>query len=84
MPMANDLDDRIVIDPAVRFGRPVVKGTRIAVEDVLDLIAGGLSFDQILKDCFPHLTRDDLKACVHYASQIVKGEDVRLPAAGKP
>ncbi|MGH7463456.1 MAG: DUF433 domain-containing protein, partial [Longimicrobiales bacterium] len=47
--------ERIVADPAVRFGKPCVKGTRISVGDVLGYLAGGMSEDQILAD-FPQLT----------------------------
>ncbi|MEX2204606.1 MAG: DUF433 domain-containing protein, partial [Myxococcota bacterium] len=53
--------DRITIDPAVRGGKPCIKGTRITVYDVLEYLAGGMSEDQILAD-FPDLTRDDIRA----------------------
>jgi len=60
--------DRIVTDPAVRFGKPCVQGTRISVGDVLEYLAGGMSEDQILAD-FPQLTRDDIRACLAYAAE---------------
>jgi uncharacterized protein (DUF433 family) len=60
--------DRIVIDPAVRFGKPCVRGTRIAVGDVLSYLAAGMSEDRILAD-FPQLQADDIRACLTYAAE---------------
>lgn len=60
--------DRIVTDPAVRFGKPCVQGTRISVGDVLEYLAGGMSEEQILAD-FPQLTRADIRACLAYAAE---------------
>jgi uncharacterized protein (DUF433 family) len=51
----------------VRSGKPCVKGTRVAVYDVLEYLAGGMSEDQILGD-FPDLTRDDIRACLSFAA----------------
>lgn len=59
--------DRIVIDPAVRFGKPCVRGTRITVGDVLGYLAAGMSEDQILAD-FPQLAREDIRACLAFAA----------------
>lgn len=82
--MAVEIAPRIVVDTNVRFGKPVIQGTRIAVEDVLDLVAGGLSFDQILKDCYPHLSREDIEACLRYAAQVIKGEEVHVSVPPSP
>ena len=60
--------DRIAIDPAVRSGKPCVRGTRITVGDVLSYLAGGMSEDEILAD-FPHLTREDIRACLAFAAE---------------
>ncbi len=60
--------DRIAIDPAIRFGKPCVRGTRISVGDVLGYLAGGMSEAQILAD-FPQLTSDDIRACLAYAAE---------------
>jgi uncharacterized protein (DUF433 family) len=59
--------DRISVDPAIRSGKPCVKGTRIAVYDVLEYLAGGMTEDQILAD-FPDLTREDIRACLAFAA----------------
>ena len=63
-----NLLDRIAMDPAVRFGKPCVRGTRISVGDVLEYLAGGMSEDEILAG-FPQLTRDDIRACLAYAAE---------------
>jgi uncharacterized protein (DUF433 family) len=59
--------ERIVIVPEVRGGKPCVKGTRITVYDVLEYLAGGMSEDQILAD-FPDLCRSDIRACLEFAA----------------
>lgn len=61
------LVDRISVDPAIRFGKPCVRGTRLTVEDVLGYIAGGMSEEQVVAD-FPQLTRDDIRACLAYGA----------------
>lgn len=62
-----DYRERIILDPEIRFGKPTVRGTRITVGDVLSYLAGGMSEDEILED-FPHLTRDDVRACLAFAA----------------
>ena len=59
--------DRISVDPAVRSGKPCIKGTRITVYDVLEYLAGGMSEDEILRD-FPDLTREDIRAALAFAA----------------
>jgi uncharacterized protein (DUF433 family) len=63
-----DYQDRIAIDPTVRFGKPCVRGTRIAVGDVLSYLASGMREEQILAD-FPRLTSADIRACLAYAAE---------------
>jgi uncharacterized protein (DUF433 family) len=59
--------ERIVIDPETVHGRPVVRGTRMRVSDVLSLLAAGASVAEILED-YPYLTDDDISACLQYAA----------------
>ncbi len=59
--------DRISVDPAVRSGKPCIKGTRITVYDVLEYMAGGMSEKEILED-FPDLTGEDIRACLAFAA----------------
>ena len=63
-----NLLDRIAVDPAIRFGKPCVRSTRISVGDVLGYLAGGMSEAQVLAD-FPQLTSDDVRACLAYAAE---------------
>jgi uncharacterized protein (DUF433 family) len=67
--------DRIVLDPAILTGKPTIKGTRIAVEFVVDLMARGWSVEDILRE-YDHLTADDIQACLAYASDILQSERV--------
>lgn len=72
--------ERITVDPKVLVGKPVIKGTRISVEFVIDLLAGGWTIEQILTE-YDHLTREDIQACLAYASEVLKSERVYpLPA----
>ena len=59
--------ERLTIDPAMRGGKPCIRGLRITVYDVLDYLAGGMTEDQILVD-FPELERDDIRACLAFAA----------------
>jgi uncharacterized protein (DUF433 family) len=70
-----DLEDRITLDPKVLVGKPVVTGTRLAVEFILDLLTNGWSEQQIL-DNYPGLTHEDILACIWYANSLVKSERV--------
>lgn len=67
--------DRIVIDPDILVGKPVVKGTRLAVEFIIDLMAQGWSESEILRN-YSGLTREDVKACLAYASAALQAEKV--------
>jgi uncharacterized protein (DUF433 family) len=71
--------ERITITPDVRFGKPCVRGTRIAVGDVLGYLAGGMSEDELLAD-FPQLAREDIRACLAYAAERER-RTLGIPAA---
>lgn len=62
-----DYRERITLDPEIRFGKPILRGTRITVGDVLSYLAGGMSEDEILDD-FPQLSREDILACLAFAA----------------
>ncbi len=70
-----DWQDRISVDPKVLVGKPVIKGTRIAVEFLMELMANGWTHEQILTN-YPHLTEDDIQASLHYAAEALKQEHV--------
>jgi uncharacterized protein (DUF433 family) len=69
---------RIIIDSGICFGKPILEGTRIPVIMVLDLLEDGCSFEEIIRDYYPQLTVDDIKACIHYANQVIKNEEIHL------
>lgn len=70
--------ERIIVDPHIHFGKPVIKGTRITVQNVLELIKEGLTFDQIIRDYYPDLKKDDILACMQYAIALVAAEDIHI------
>ena len=70
-----ELRDRIVIDPGILVGKPIVKGTRISVELVVDLLAAGWSQEQILNS-YPTLKPEDIRASLAYVSELLHSEKV--------
>ena len=67
--------ERIEINPAIMFGKPVVKGTRITVELLLRKLAGGMTIPEILED-HPHLTPDDVYAAAAFAADYLAQEEI--------
>lgn len=65
--------DRIVVNPKIMLGKPVIKGTRITVEHILKLLKQGLSVKEILQD-YPHLKRTDITAAIEYVSEALSKE----------
>jgi uncharacterized protein (DUF433 family) len=70
-----NLLERIVVDPQILTGKPVVRGTRISVEWIVALLAKGWSHEQILVS-YPHLSEEDIRACLAYASELLREERV--------
>lgn len=68
-------EERIELKPDILAGKPVVKGTRLAVEFIVELLADGWSEEAILKE-YPGLTREDIHACLRYASERLQAEKV--------
>jgi uncharacterized protein (DUF433 family) len=64
------MENLIVIDPAVCNGRPVVKGTRITVQTIMEFLAAGESVDEVL-DAYPTLNREQVLACMEWASRLM-------------
>lgn len=69
--MAQSLLDRITINPNVSFGKPTIRNMRYPVEIMLDLLSAGMTIEEILED-YPDLEREDLLACLEFASQMVR------------
>jgi uncharacterized protein (DUF433 family) len=66
---------RIVIDPKIMVGKPVIKGTRIPVEMILKKLAQNIDVDEILRD-YPRITKEDIKAAIQYAESLVEDTEV--------
>lgn len=75
------MDDRFVQDPGILSGKPVVKGTRISVEVVLEYLANNPDFNELFVD-YPRLTIDDVKACFAFAQTVVESTPRVNVAAG--
>ncbi len=74
----DELLNRISIDPRICFGKPCIRGTRIWVSLVLDLLASGMSTEEVLEE-YPHLSRDDVLACVAYGAEMSRERFVDVP-----
>jgi uncharacterized protein (DUF433 family) len=68
-----DWKERIIIDPKILVGKPVIKGTRLAVEFIVELLAQGWAESEITRN-YPGITHEDIAACLMYASNILKAE----------
>lgn len=73
--------DGISVNPQIHFGKPCIVGTRITVQSILELLNEGLSFEEIIQDCYPDLQVEDIRACLRYAIALVAAEDIRLVSA---
>ena len=73
--MLEDWQERIVVDPKVLVGKPLIRGTRLSVEFILDLLANDWTIEQILSE-YPQLAREDVMAVLKYAAEMAKEEKV--------
>lgn len=67
--------ERFTVNPKVLVGKPVIKGTRLAVEFIVDLLSAGWTHKQIL-DNYPHIRQEDIQACLAYAAELLHTEHV--------
>ena len=74
----NPLLQRISIDPQVCFGKPCIRGTRIWVSLLLDLLASGMNLPEIIEE-YPHLTEDDIRAAIAYGAEMSRERYVEIP-----
>ncbi len=72
------MTNRIIVNPNIHFGKPCIAGTRIKVVDILELLEAGHTFEEIIRDYYPDLEVDDIRACLRYAAQIVNAEDIQI------
>lgn len=73
-----ELLSRISVDPAVCFGKPCIRGTRIWVSLVLDLLADGMSLEDLISE-YPQLTPDDVRACLAYGAEMSRERWINVP-----
>ena len=71
---------RVTFDQNILSGKPIIKGTRISVDFILELLSSGISIEEILKE-YPHLKKEDILDALDYASKVVKREEIILPLA---
>lgn len=71
------MNDKISVNPNIHFGKPCVVGTRITVQNVLELINEGSSFEEIKQNYYPDLETEDIKACIDYAIALISAEDIK-------
>jgi len=65
------VEDRIVMDPKIIGGKPIIKGTRIPIYFILELLSNGWSIDDILRE-YPHLSREDILAVIKYTAKVLR------------
>jgi uncharacterized protein (DUF433 family) len=71
-----EIAPRIVVDEEVRFGKPVIKGTRVPVELVVGKLAGGMTFEEVMREY--DLTKKDILAALDYAAKVLAQEEIRV------
>ncbi len=75
---SQSLINRIVRDPNICHGKPVIRGLRYPVQTILELLASGMSIEEILQD-YPDLEREDILACLEYAARLSQVKSVETP-----
>ena len=73
--MSETLSNRITTDPDICHGKPVIRGLRYPVESMLELMASGMTIEELLQD-YPDLEREDLLACINYAARLTQVKSI--------
>ena len=74
------MHDRIVIDPEIQHGKPVIRGTRVPITRIVAGLAGGMTKEEIIQEY--EVTEEDISAALHYAAELIDSEEFHpLPAA---
>jgi len=74
------MKERIEVNPNIHFGKPCVAGTRIPVQNVLELVREGIPFEKIIQDYYPDLQTEDIRACIQYAIEVMTAENIHIMA----
>ncbi len=72
------IEERIIVDPHIMCGKPVIKGTRIPVYLIVNLVAAGYSFEKI-REAYPNLQKEDIEAALRFAGSLANYEEQELP-----
>jgi len=72
--------DRIAFNPRILGGKPIIKGTRISVQFILEMLSAGMEIDEILEE-HPHLEREDILAALDYAARTIANEEIIVEVA---
>jgi uncharacterized protein (DUF433 family) len=73
--MQEELLNRITIDPTICHGKPTIRGLRYPVDNMLELLASGMTIEELLED-YPDLERDDFLACIQYAAKLTQVKSI--------
>ncbi|MBU1487134.1 DUF433 domain-containing protein [bacterium] len=73
-----EIAPRISIDEEVRFGKPVISGTRVPVDLIIGKLAGGMSYDQVMTEY--EITREDVLSVLNYAARVLASEEIKAVA----
>ncbi|KKP91871.1 MAG: hypothetical protein UR98_C0038G0005 [Parcubacteria group bacterium GW2011_GWA1_36_12] len=68
----------IEINPEIMFGKPVIAGTRIPVYLILDLLADGITKEEIIEDYYPSLTEKDIRSALKYGAKVIRNEEIKF------
>jgi len=71
-----EIAPRITVDEKVRFGKPVIKGTRVPVDLVLGKLAGGMKIEEVMEEY--GITKEDILAVLNYAAKVLSGEEIKV------
>lgn len=72
------MKERIEVNSNIHFGKPCVAGTRITVQNVLELVAEGIPFAEIISDYYAELEIEDIRACIRYAIEVLAAEEIHI------
>ncbi len=75
MPTITAMEERIVVNPKIMVGKPIIKGTRIPVDAILRRLADGMTISEILEE-YPSITEEDIRAALRYVSEVIAGEEI--------
>jgi uncharacterized protein (DUF433 family) len=70
-----NMEERIVVNPKIMVGKPIIRGTRIPVDAILNRLADGMSTGDILEE-YPNITEEDIRAALIYVSHVIAGEQI--------